>query len=623
MRNLGNANRLNGLPRLFRCARPGPEARGCRRRLAVGAKVMAPAALAVRAVSVLALALGAAASASAEEAAHEESARGSAGAQPNILWLVAEDLGRYIPPFGDFTVRTPNLERLAREGVRYGNVYSVSGVCSPSRAALITGMYPTSIGAHHMRTTHQQPEARAIGLIDYEVVPPPEVRMVSELLRREGYYAVNNVKEDFQFHSSALAWDESSLFAHWRNRPEGRPFFAAFHFGVTHEGQLWSPATVWNLRYGRAEFPPDRNKQLTWSRFPEGTEKALLIPDDLEVPIPPYLPDTEAVRKDVRRMYSNIVELDGHVGRILEQLEADGLLESTIVAWFSDHGGPLPRQKRTLYDSGLGAPLIVRYPGKKRAGERDDRLVSFVDFAPTLLSWAGLPAPAYMQGRAFDGPFAAARPRRHVFAASDRFDGHYDLIRAARDLRYKYLRNYRPEQGYYLPLDYREQMASMRELLRLRDAGGLNAAQSLWFRASKPTEELFDTWNDPHELRNLADDPAHGEQLAELRAACAAWMEEVGDLGFVPESELIQSFWPGGRQPITAAPEVRVKNGKLLAFSATEGASIGHRRAGEQAPGQGWRPYLGPLELKPGARIELIAHRLGHAPSEIVRHVHP
>ena len=543
--------------------------------------------------------------------------------RPNILWLVAEDLSPYLPPFGDSTIRAPNLERLAREGVRYGNVYSVSGVCSPSRAALITGMYPTSIGAHHMRTTHQQPEARAIGLIDYEVVPPPQVRMVSELLRREGYYAVNNVKEDFQFHSSALAWDESSLFAHWRNRPEGQPFFAAFHFGVTHEGQLWSPATVWNLRYGRAEFPPDRNKELVWTRFPEGEQKPLLIPDDLQVPIPPYLPDTEAVRKEVRRMYSNIVEMDGHVGRILQQLEEDGLLESTIVVWFSDHGGPLPRQKRTLYDSGLRAPLIIRYPGKRRAGERDDQLLSFVDFAPTLLSWAGIPVPGHMQGQAFDGPFAAPRPRRHVFAAADRFDGHYDLIRAARDLRYKYLKNYRPERGYYLPLAYREQMASMRELLRLRDAGGLNAAQSQWFRERKPAEELFDTWNDPHELRNLAGDPAHAKKLAELRAACAAWMEEAGDLGFVPEPELIEGFWPGGRQPITAAPEVRIEDGKLRASSATEGASIGHRWAGDRAPGQGWRPYLGPLELESGARIELIAHRLGYAPSAIVHHVHP
>ena len=349
-----------------------------------------------------------------------------------------------------------------------------------------------------------------------------------------------------------MAWDESSLYAHWRNRPPGTPFFAVFNFGVTHEGQVWSPAPAWNLRYGRETYPPDRNEPLVWRQFPEGEEKALNVPDDFEPPIPPYLPDTEVVKKDVRRVYSNIVEMDGYVGVILRQLEEDGLLEDTIVVWYSDHGGPLPRQKRLLYDSGLHVPMIVRYPGKRRAGEVDDRLISFVDFAPTLLSQAGVPMPDFMQGRAFDGALASNENREYIFAAADRFDGHYDMIRAVRDDRFKYLQNFRPEQGYYLPLDYREQMAAMQELLRLRDAGALNAIQAQWFRTSKPEEELFDTASDPHELNNLAGSAAHQAKLEELRRACARWMEAVGDQGFIPEGELIERFWPGRVQPVTA-----------------------------------------------------------------------
>lgn len=542
--------------------------------------------------------------------------------RPNILWLVAEDLSPYLASFGDPTVSTPNLDRLAAEGVRYTNVFSVSGVCSPSRAALATGMYPTSIGAHHMRTTYQQPEAREMGIIDYEVVPPPHVRMVSEIMREHGYYTANNSKEDYQFHPSLMAWDETSLFAHWRNRPEGKPFFSIFNFGVTHEGQIWNPATVWNLRYGREVFPPDRNQELVWFPFPPGVEKELHISADLDVPIPPYLPETPAVIMDVRRMYSNVVEMDSYVGVVLNQLEEDGLFDETIIVWYTDHGGPLPRQKRLLYDSGLHVPMIVRYPGAERAGEVDDRLISFVDFAPTLLSQAGIRAPDYMQGRAFDGEFAEEDERHYIFAAADRFDGHYDTIRAVRDKRYKYLRNFQPERGYYLPLDYREQMATMQELLRLRDAGELNEIQSQWFRSSKSEEELFDTWNDPHELNNLADDPVHAERLAEFRQALQEWMDDTGDMGFIPETDLIDQFWPGSQQPDTAAPLVESAGAEVTISSATEGASIGYRRQGEAVPWMGWDLYSGPLRLEPGEQIEIVAHRLGYAPSETVTYTH-
>ena len=509
--------------------------------------------------------------------------------RPNILWLVAEDMSPYLPAYGDATIETPTLSRLAEEGVRFTNVFSVSGVCAPSRYALATGRYPSSDGAHHMRTQYVQEHMDALGLTLYEAVPPPEVMMMSEVLRRHGYYATNNAKQDYQFRPPVTAWDESSNTAHWRNRPPGQPFFSIFNFEVTHESRIWAKA-----------------------------EDSLWVADDLDVPIPPYLPDTELARRDVRRMYSNIKEMDHQVGQILAQLEADGLLDSTIVVWYTDHGGPLPRQKRLLYDSGLRVPLIVRFPDARFAGSIDDRLVSFVDVAPTTFSLAGIEPPDYLQGQAVLGPYAEA-PRAYIYAAADRFDTEYDRIRAVRDQRFKYLRNFRPEQGYYLPVAFREQMPIMQELLRLRDEGRLDAAQQQWFRPSKPPEELFDTHADPHELHNLADDPAYHDQLVELRAALDQWMTATADQGHVPEGELIEGFWPGWQQPVTAAPVAERADGVIALRSATEGASIGYQilRAGE-APSERWQVYTAPVPLRPGEHLRAVAHRIGYAPSAAV-----
>ena len=522
--------------------------------------------------------------------------------RPNILWLVAEDQSPNIPSFGDSTIVTPTLSRLAAEGVRYTHVFSPSGVCAPSRAALATGMYPSHIGAHHMRTgpwhsSNLTPEMIAAaarymppGVIPYEAVPPPEVRMHSEYLREAGYYATNNAKTDYQFRAPVTAWDESSPRAHWRGRRPGQPFFAIFNFGVTHESQIWGKA-----------------------------EDSLWVDEDLDVPIPPYLPDTEVGRRDVRRMYSNIKEMDFQVGRILAELEEDGLLDSTIVFWYSDHGGPLPRQKRMLYDSGMRLPLIIRFPHRWRAGEVDHRLISFVDFKPTILSLAGIEPPAYVDGQAFEGRHAAAEPRTYVHGAADRFDEAYDMIRAVRDDRFKYLRNFNPEKGYYLPLSYREQMPVMQELLRLRDAGELDEIQAQWFRPTKPEEELFDTENDPHELHNLAADPAYAEKLAELRAELERWMEEIDDKGLVSEPEFIESIWPGMVQPVTKAPVAERRGGQIQLRSDTEGASIGFQRLGaSESPGSTWQVYTRPIDLKAEERLVAIAHRLGYKPSEEV-----
>jgi arylsulfatase A-like enzyme len=509
--------------------------------------------------------------------------------KPNILWLVAEDLSPIIPPFGDDTVATPNLDRLAAEGVRYTRVFSTSGVCAPSRAAIATGMYQNRIGAQHMRTTNVSGFG-VEGLIAYEAVPPPYVKMHSQYFREAGYYTSNNAKEDYQFRKAITAWDESSNQAHWRSRAPGQPFFSIFNFGITHESQVWAQA-----------------------------ENPLRVPEDLEVPVPPYLPDTQIARQDIRQVYSNIIAMDEQVGRILDELEADGLLESTVIFWYTDHGGPLPRQKRLLYDAGLQVPMIIRYPDGWRAGEIDDQLISFVDFKSTALSLAGIEPPEYVDGRAFVGEFQANEERQYIHAAADRFDRQYDTIRAVRDARFKYLRNYNPEQGYYLPLTYREQMPIMQELLRLRDLGQLNEAQAQWFRPVKPEQELFDTESDPHELVNLAADPAYAEKLSELSAELDNWLSGFDDKGMMPEPDLIGEIWPGMEQPLTSSPTATRQYGRVVLASTTEGANIGYQiLAVDGELSSTWSVYTGPVPLAADQRLIAIAHRIGYKPSTMI-----
>ena len=527
-----------------------------------------------------------------EETAKSEQASGPKLPQkPNILWLVAEDLSAIIPPFGDNTVATPNLTRLTDEGIRYTQVYSSSGVCAPSRAAIATGMYQNRIGAQHMRTTNIA-DFGVEGIVPYEAVPPAYVKMHSQYFREAGYYASNNAKEDYQFRKTVTAWDDSSRSAHWRNRAKGQPFFSVFNFGITHESQVWAQAG-----------------------------NPLLVDENLEVPIPPYLPDSEIGRKDVRQVYSNIVAMDQQVGEILNQLEEDGLLDSTIIFWYSDHGGPLPRQKRLLYDSGIHLPLIIRFPDQYRAGEVDDQLISFVDFKSTILSLAGIEPPTYVDGRAFLGEYAASTSRDYVHAAADRFDSEYDTIRAVRDKRFKYLRNFNPEKPYYLPLTYREQMPVMQELLRMRDAGQLNETQAQWFRTSKEEEELFDTENDPYELNNLAGDTSYAEKLAELRNELDSWMSYIDDKGLMPEVDLINSMWPNSVQPTTLSPiaSKAENDGAITLRSKTEGASIGYQilNDGEEL-GATWQIYQEPLAINEGQRLLVIAHRIGFTPSATI-----
>lgn len=523
--------------------------------------------------------------------------------KPNIVWIVAEDLSAYMPSFGDSTITTPYLSKMAAEGVCYDNFYTPHPVCAPARASIITGMYANSIGASHMRTGpwyKGRPNEKAFAeyqkalpenIEPYEAVPDPNIRMFTEYLRLAGYYCSNNSKEDYQFIKTPVAWDESSSEAHWRNRSEGQPFFSVFNIEVTHESQIW-------------------RKQ----------KDTLRVDQQLEVPIPPYLPDTEIAKNDIRRMYSNIIEMDTRVGEILSELEEDGLLENTIVFWYTDHGGPLPRQKRLLYDSGLKVPMIIRFPGKANHQERDDRMISFIDLAPTLLSLTGLPIPDYMQGTAFLGQKMRSEEPKYIFAAADRFDETTDRIRSVKDKRFKYIKYYEPDKPMYLNVSYRNQMPIMQELLRLKKANALNPEQKLWFRDKKPDEELFDLWNDPYELHDLSLDPKFREKLNELRSACIVWTEEIHDTGLIPEEVLIAKMLANGEQEITLDPEIKIMDNQIVINCGTKGASIGYRlyQNDENPEEKTMMIYSMPIDFSNNTHIQVIAHKIGFLPSHIV-----
>ncbi|MGC9326674.1 MAG: sulfatase family protein [Candidatus Hinthialibacter sp.] len=531
--------------------------------------------------------------------------------RPNILWITCEDMSPRLGCYGDKTVPTPNIDRLAREGVLYRNAFATTAVCAPSRHALITGMYPTSTYAFHMRNQSrtsaldeiQDPQTRSFAATRplYEAVPPPEVRCLTEYLRQAGYYCTNNSKEDYQFQPPVTAWDESSKQAHWRKRNPDQPFFSVFNFTVTHESGVFgngrSPKTV----------------------------------DPQTVPIPPYYPDNQIVREDLAKHYDNIAALDAQVGELIGQLEDDSLLDETIIFFFSDHGDGLPRSKRWVYDSGVRTPLIVRFPDKRRAGSQSGRLVNFTDFMPTVLSLAGVNAPGYVHGVPFLGE-QEGTPRQYVCFHRDRNGENRETIRAIRDTRYKYIRNYRPNEPYIKPLAYRDRQAIMKEINRAIEQGALSEDQWQFSARAKPLEEFYDLNADPFEIHNLASDPRHFSKMSEMRAALHSWIEQCKDPLDLPEDELVRTrvYPPDGRQPATANPIVQaapLREGKLnLAITCdTEGASIGfrlHKREEANLKKESrkpWTIYSDPVTIPAADWIEAVAHRIGYKPSERVR----
>ncbi|WP_169515984.1 sulfatase family protein [Gaetbulibacter saemankumensis] len=519
--------------------------------------------------------------------------------KPNILWIVAEDLSPYIPTYGDSTVVTPNISRLAEEGIVYTNFYSPSGVCAPSRAAIATGTYPTRIGAQHMRTgpwfrfstTDRALENYAKhGRLAYEALPETNVHMLSTYLRKHGYYCSNNPKEDYQFRCEIAAWDESSFQAHYKNRKPGQPFYAIFNLDNTHESMIWRKA-----------------------------KDSLLVDENLNVPVPPYLPNTPIALQDIRRNYSNIIEMDNRVGEILKELEQTGELENTIIFWYTDHGGPLPRQKRTVYQSGIHVPMIVRFPNKQFAGQIDDQLLSFIDLKPTVMSLLGIELPEKVDGKAWLGKHANADERQYLFAAADRFDNETDKIRAVFNKNFKLIKYYNLNQAYYLPVKYRETMPIMRELLRLRDKDSLNDIQKQWFRKTKDSIEFFDLVNDPDEIHNLANKPEYQEQIQTMHAELDQWIKDTNDKGKLLEKDYLETIWPDGNQPKTEDPKVQVVNEKIQLMSLIKGANIGYQWAdSEETLTNNWEIYVEPIKIQTGKILFVMAHKIGYKTSDII-----
>ena len=428
--------------------------------------------------------------------------------RPNILWISSEDTGTHLRCYGDRRAITPNLDRLASQGVRYLRAYSVAGVCAPSRSAIITGMYPTTLGTMHMRCDARLPE---------------NIRCFPEFLRQAGYYCTNNSKTDYNFRAPRETWDESSERAHWRNRRQGQPFFAVFNITVSHESRI-----------------PPRGEEF-------GKISARLAPSDRQNPkklrIPPYHPDTEAVRRDWANYYEIVTAMDYEAGDRLRELAADGLAEDTIVFYWGDHGDGLPRDKRWLYETSVHVPLIARVPekhrsyGQARPGTASRELVSLIDLAPTALNLAGVPLPPQFQGRAILGENLKS-PRQYVYGVRDRMDERYDTIRSVRDRRFRYLRNYEPWKPYCQFMSTAEGGPTMQELRRLHAARALPKEAERFMASTKPAEELYDAENDPYEVKNLAGESRYRAVLERLRKAHEDWMDETKDMGLIPEPEL-------------------------------------------------------------------------------------
>ncbi|SMO73681.1 Arylsulfatase A [Fodinibius sediminis] len=410
---------------------------------------------------------------------------------PNILWITSEDNSPLLGAYGDEYADTPHLDRLAEQGTIYTNAYATSPVCAPSRFTLITGTYANRMGTENMRSTFPIPK---------------EIRFFPKYLREAGYHTTNNRKKDYNTIDQPDAWDESSGEAHYRDRAENQPFFHVRNITISHESSLHDPIDT-------------------------------LIHDPEKAPVPPYHPKTPTVKRDWAHYYDEVSRMDARVGKILNELEASGEADNTIVFYYGDHGGAMPGSKRFMNQRGLSIPLIVymppRYEHLAPDEKQNDRLVSFVDFSATVLSLAGIDPPDFMDGKPFLGEHAVP-PREYVHTYRARMDERYDLVRAVHDKEMMYVRNYMPQRIYGQHLWYLWKAPSMRSWEQEYKEGTLNEIQRQFFE-SKPVEELYDLSEDPYTVHNLASDPEYEDDLKRLRKKNARWVREQGDLGFIPE----------------------------------------------------------------------------------------
>lgn len=446
--------------------------------------------------------------------------------KPNILWLVAEDCCPDLGCYGNPLARTPRLDAFAAEGMRFTNAFCTGPVCSPSRSALATGMYQTSIGAHHHRS-HRTDGYRL----------PEGVRTVMDRLRDAGYFTCNATftgeeplkpgKTDFNF-----TCERPHDGVDWRECPKDRPFFATVNFYEAHRGGSWK----------EIEGMPVRT-------------------DPASVVVPPYYPDDPVVRRDLAEYHDVMSLLDLKAGRVLDRLAADGLADNTVVFFFGDNGRPLVRGKQWLYDPGIHEPLLLRVPERFLALVRNlekapaapararllpvlddppvapcayapggvfDGMVSHIDITATTLQLAGVPLPENMEGRPlFGGPAPG-----YVVAARDRCDETRDRARCVRTRRFKYIRNFMADRPYAQPNRYTEQQYPVLALLKERaKAGTLKGSEALFMAPRKAAEELYDLAADPHEVENLAEAPEHADTLRLMRGLLDGWTKATGDKG--------------------------------------------------------------------------------------------
>jgi arylsulfatase A-like enzyme len=424
---------------------------------------------------------------------------------PNILWLIAEDMSPHFGCYGERAISTPNVDRLASQGVLFERAFVTGPICSPSRSALITGMYQTNIGTHHHRS----------GIGREKIQLPPGVEPVPRLFQAAGYYTCNGGyfgsfpaqrrgKTDYNFEFDPGIYHGTD----WSGRKPGQPFFAQIQLlgGKTRD----LPAELAKAR-----------QQLGGATPPH------------QLPLPPYYPRTPAILADWAATLDAVRITDRQIGEVVARLEQEGLLDQTVIFFISDHGVSHARGKQFLYDEGTHIPMVVRGPGLPRGQRRPD-LMQHLDLAAMSLALAGIPIPAPMQARNALAP--GYRPRDAVFAARDRADETVDRIRSVRTERFKYIRNFLPLRPHLQPNAYKDHKPCLIALRAAEAAGQLDAVQRLLFAPTRAPEELYDLAADPWEIRNLAADPAHAATLRQLRARLEDWMKQTNDQGRTPET---------------------------------------------------------------------------------------
>jgi len=480
--------------------------------------------------------------------------------KPNIVWITSEDNSKhYMKLFDENGAETPNIGKLAEQGILFTRAFSNSPVCSAARSTLISGCYGPRIASHYHRRQVR--------------VPMPEgVEMYPAYLKKAGYYTTNNNKEDYNIFKADNVWDESSKQATWRNRAEGQPFFHIQNFGVTHESGLFFTDEEMNSE----DTLTNRNSVFIF----------------------PTHPNTEVFRYTNARYRDKIVIMDRQVGKLLDELKKDGLMENTFIFYYGDHGGVLPGSKGYLMEVGVHVPLVVYIPEKYKQlvnlepGTKNDAFVSFVDFGATILNLAGAEIPKGIDGKPFLGKDITKENlanRNVTYGYADRFDEKYDMVRSVRVDNFKYMRNYQPFNFDGLWNNYRYRQTGYREWYELFKKGELNEVQAQFF-TTKPPEALYDWENDPFETNNLADDSNYKETLAKMRDKLDSWVKGMPDLSFYPEHYLINNAFDnpvafGQANKAAIQKYIDIANLELVPFTdAKTGTDFNPLRLGSSPP---------------------------------------